>query len=608
MKKIIAKIKRKFVDVNIQTIERAFVSVYVKQRHVDIELSAVVKKFLKQKDYCLIEEYLTEAVSLKSLDELVFAFECLVDDADKKNNGVVYTPKEIREYIIYESVNNKTVPKIIDPACGCGAFLISAAEYLHEKYKISYGEIYNNYLYGCDIDAHSIEKCKVLLEILMIQNREFIPGIHYALLIGNALDILNTKQYMGKYDVVIGNPPYVRAKNIDLQIKATISNWSVVTGNVDLYIPFYQLGMELLRDNGIMGYISPNTFLQSVNGRGLRNYIRDNNYNMKIINFKDSQRFNGVTHYTCISIVNKGRHDGVIRYSVFSKEFSKNNFTDYKISEFSDNAEWRFGSDKIDNLIYQIEHQPDKLENYHIRNGLATLCNDLFFFSVVREDKDFYYRVYNEREYKIEKGICINIAKPNIMRTEKDLISKGQKAIFPYENGMIITEESFENRYPFAYEFLKEYEDILKQRDKGNTKKYPAWYAYGRTQGMKNVGKKILIPYMADRGVAIISKDTDLLFYCGYAAFSDDLTTLKVLKAFVESDVFWFYIKMTSKPYSKGYMALAKNYIKNFGLPNLTEEQKSKLLGMNKYDRERYIAKLYNLDYEIIYKYIEVSA
>ena len=113
---------------------------------------------------------------------------------------------------------------------------------------------------------------------------------------------------------------------------------------------------------------------------------------------------------------------------------------------------------------------------------------------------------------------------------------------------------------------------------------------------------------MADRGVAVISEDADLLFYCGYAAFSEDLTTLKILKLFVESDVFWFYIKMTSKPYSKGYMALAKNYIKNFGLPELSEKQKSELLKMDKNEREEYIAKLYDLDYKTICGYIKISA
>lgn len=139
-----------------------------------------------------------------------------------------------------------------------------------------------------------------------------------------------------------------------------------------------------------------------------------------------------------------------------------------------------------------------------------------------------------------------DVAKPNIMRSEIDLVRKGEKAIFPYENGAVIPEKKMQSEYPYTYGFLKEYKDKLNSRDKGKTDNYPAWYAYGRTQGMNNVGLKVLVPYMADRGVAIISEKEDLLFYCGYAVFAKDERTLLLLKYFIESDVFWFYIRMLS--------------------------------------------------------------
>lgn len=604
MKKFIAGIRKKFPNAQTKNIESAFVSAYCIQHSLDLEKTNEVNKLLCQNDFGDISEYIINSISLSSLDDLVMAFEFLVVDSDKKNKGVVYTPPVIRKFITSEVIKKDTIPTVIDPACGCGAFMISVAQLLHIKYYVSYKDIFEKYLWGCDIDSHSVDKCKVLLEILALQNNEYIKECNYNLIVGNALEKFSQKKYKGKYDVVVGNPPYVRSKNIDDKIKPSLKKWSVVSGNIDLYIPFFQLGFELLNDEGHLGYISPNTYLQSVNGRGLRNYIRDQERKVRIINFRDYQRFADVTHYTCLTFIDKKNKVGKIDYSICEDSLDTCNYTSYDISNYPDNMEWRFGNSEIDHNVYVIEHQPDKLDNYNIRNGLATLCNELYFFKALKEDEKYYYRLFNGREYKIEKDICIDIAKPNIMRTEKDLLTKSEKAIFPYKNGEIISEEKLKYGFPCAYQFLYEYKNILLNRDKGKTDGYPEWYAYGRTQGMRNQGAKILIPYMADRGVAIISEEPNLLFYCGYAVFSDDHTVLEKLKLFIESDVFWFYIKMTSKPYSKGFMALAKNYIKNFGIPSISNSELDRIKKLSSEDREKEIAKLYNVNYEIIEYYI----
>ncbi len=154
-------------------------------------------------------------------------------------------------------------------------------------------------------------------------------------------------------------------------------------------------------------------------------------------------------------------------------------------------------------------------------------------------------------------------------------------AIFPYTHTdnayQLIEENVFQSSFPEAYNFLSEYRSILLNRDKGHGN-YSAWYAYGRTQGMNNFGKKLLIPYISGSPVAVLSLDPDVLFYCGYALLSEDTEELRILKVFLESEAFWYYIFHTSKPYSKGYMAFAKNYIANFTIPELSEEEKAYLL------------------------------
>lgn len=610
MKRIIAFIKSKFSEYDNNTIEKAFIFSYVRQNNINYKKSDIIYSFIDDVDirYRHIADYIDENIKLKSIDELLMVFEILIGSANKKNKGIVYTPLVIREYISERVIKSSKIPILIDPACGCGAFLISAVRNIKNKFNITYKDLFQNNIYGADIDVHSIEKCKVLLCLLALETEGKIVKDFPNLFVCNSLEYFRSDKYRHKFDIVIGNPPYVRAKNIDESVKKSLSSWSVVTGNVDLYIPFYQMGMEILRDDGILGYISPNTYLQSVNGRGLRNYIRDVKVSAEIINFKETQNFPGITNYTCVTLI-KMNGDSGIDYSVNTDGcLEKCQYAHYDISTFIDNQPWRFGNLDVDKLIYKIEHQPQKLNDYGIRNGLATLCNDVFFFKSEREDENYYYRTYNGKKYKIEKRICIDVVKPNIMRSELDLIKKGEKAIFPYENGTIMPEDIVASQYPNTYAFLLEYKDKLDSRDKGKTENYPAWYAYGRTQGMNNTGLKVLVPYMADRGVAIISENESLLFYCGYAIFAKDKRRLLLLKYFIESDVFWFYIRMTSKPYSKGFMALAKNYIKDFGIPALSDIEEELLLTLPSEKREEFIAELYKLNYKDIKHYIEMAS
>ena len=88
----------------------------------------------------------------------------------------------------------------------------------------------------------------------------------------------------GGFDIIIGNPPYVSSSKISQESKDALCNWSVTrTGKTDLYIPFFQIALECLNDNGILGYITVNNFYRSVNGRAFRAYVSYYGYDFKII-------------------------------------------------------------------------------------------------------------------------------------------------------------------------------------------------------------------------------------------------------------------------------------------------------------------------------------
>lgn len=608
LKKLVTQIMR--LSSCIEDIEKALVYVFTVKMGCNYKGSSFFADYFKHLDMQIvdiIDEYISQNNLALTVYTLVEIFEILIPFEECKENGMVYTPNAIKNYIIESLITSESIPTVCDPACGCGSFLLSAAEYIHNKYSVSYTETFEKYIYGVDIIEHNIKKCIVLFHLLALTANENI-GNNYNLIVANSLSLDWQKSFVNVpkkgFDCVLGNPPYVRSKNISDSVRQDMNNWNTSkTGNVDLYIPFYELGLELLSDGGKLGYISPNTFIQSVNGRSLRKYLKEVEYSVSILDFRETQIFKNVTSYTCIALIDKSIRDKKIKYALLNGKSSLHDysFTEYDMDIFENISPWRMGERKIDDKIKKIEHIDVKLDSYKIRNGLATLKNEIYFFTPINEDEDYYYRIYKDTTYKIEKAICINVAKPNVIKSEAELSQKMQKAIFPYNkvenSSIIIDEKSLKESYPFTYQFLLSVKDTLAKRDKGNGK-YPEWYAYGRTQGMQNFGSKLLLPYISGSPIAVLSTDVDVLFYCGYAVFSDNIDELMVLKRILESSVFWYYILNTSKPYAKGYMSFAKNYIKNFGIPILTDSQKKILLNLtDKQQIDKYIQNLYHVSF-----------
>ncbi|MFD2706773.1 class I SAM-dependent DNA methyltransferase [Salibacterium lacus] len=601
-------------SIGIINLEATLIYVYLKQNKIDYKNSDFYYWYLEsisEENVFVIEEWLSNNKITLELDTLVELFELIVPEKEKKENGVVYTPSKIKDYILSQTIVGKRTPKVCDPACGCGSFLASAALFLHDKYKLSFKEIFSNYIYGVDISKHNIEKTKMLFSLLALRNNEK-TNLQFNLIQGNSLNLLWDdifEEIISGFDVVLGNPPYVRTKNISQEVKDSLKYWRTASvGLPDLYIPFYELGLSILNSNGKLGFISVNTFLKSLNGRELRKLLLENKYEMSIIDFKEEQMFKRITSYTCISIINKEAQNDKLYYAPYygEKDLRNTKFYSNRYSELNDYKKgWNFGDQNELMNIKKIEAQKNRLGDFLIKNGIATLKNDLFIFTPYDEDDKYYYRTYYNENFKIEKSVCVNMAKPNIMKNEEELERYLEKAIFPYKlddnnSVVVIKQEEMEENYPNCLHFLKAHKNILDNRDKGKGN-YPTWYSYGRTQGLNNPKeKKLLIPYMANQPIAIISESTDLIFYCGYGLFCSDEITLYVLKKIMESSLFWYYIKKTSKPYNNGYFSTAKNYLINFSYPELSDTEKQTLINLEKTEVDKYLCELYNIAYEDI--------
>lgn len=604
-KKKLASLISKYIDKS-EDLNKVIVTAFIRNRKIRVKgglLSRMVlddNSTITERDVCLSD--------IVTLEDVINIFELAIPKDEQTINGAVYTPKYIRDYIVEYCFKKtgQTCDKCLcaDISCGCGAFLYTMAEYIHKKTGQPYSSITEN-LYGIDISSASIERAKILISMAALEYGEELDDSSFKLYASDSLSfnfsLLPEIATNGGFDIIVGNPPYVRSKHIDANTKASLSHWETAsTGNPDLYIPFFELGYSLLNERGHLGYITVNSFFKSVNARALRQYLSNNNVSMSIIDFGQQLVFKKKLAYTCLAFISKAEI-GEIEYTkgTINDVQAKKSFLFNRIeySYLNDHKGWNLNKTEVLDNIRKIEQAGEALGNkYVIKNGIATLANNIYIFRPSYCDQEHYYLQREGIDYKIEKSICKDIVKPNILKNEDDLTEKEEKIIFPYKSDYsIIPEDELKEQFPNTYKYLLRTKDILDARDKGEGD-YTTWYAYGRTQALSDRGKKLLFPYMSDRPHFIYAPQKDLMIYCGYAIYSESDTELLLLKKLLESSVLDYYISNTSKPYSTGYYSFAKNYVKSFGVYPFNEEEKAELLSLkDKNAIDEFIASRYHV-------------
>lgn len=556
-------------------------------------------------------ERITKSYSIASFEDLIEVFEFVVSPEEKVVTGAVYTPSYVRAYIVDQTIQEDSVIdptfRVCDPACGCSGFLHTSAKRIKQISGRSYLDIYRENLFGLDIQEFSIRRSELLLSLAAIVDGEDEDHFEFNLYQGNALNFDWTKtihDFQG-FDSIVGNPPYVCSRNINGESKNLVFNWNVSkSGHPDLYIPFFELGITLLKPNACLGYITMNTFFKSVNGRALREYFQNQKLDMNILDFGSFQVFESKSTYTCICLIKNSPSEFLhyVRLSDTSSLLSDGislESIEYESLDFEKG--WNLQERDILNKIESIGTPLGK--KFTSRNGIATLKNDVYIFEPVKED-DHFYILQNGQKYSIEREACVDIINPNKLTKLDSIESLRKKVIFPYqmENGQtsIIPEEEFSERFPNTYNYLLSKRDILETRDKGKGEHYDVWYAYGRNQSLESYPFKLFFPHISPTTPNyVINNEPSLLFVNGLAIVGENEQELQYLSKVMSSRLFWFYIVNSSKPYGSGYYSLSRNYIKNFGIYDFSKEQIEHLNCLDSSDEiDGYLEKLYGINFD----------
>jgi adenine-specific DNA-methyltransferase len=506
---------------------------------------------------------------------------------EKKLNGIVYTPSWIVELILdqLDYKNNIHTKKIIDPACGDGAFLrevlvrfIEDAKRAKTDNKVLKEKLENN-IFGFDIDEDAVKRCIAMLD--NIAEKYELKNIKWNILKADSLDKSFVSSFFGFFDFVVGNPPYIRIQHLGSRRRAKIQNdWHLCKrGSTDIFIAFFELGYYLVNKTGKLGFITPNTYLKTKAGEGLRNFIKFNKILKTLIDFEHNQLFENATTYSLITILDKNHKRRT--FSLFKGDKGNINLIDNIDVERLNKDNWILTSNDILQKLNQIENRGlplGKIAKIHV--GITTLADDYYIFKDPIITGNFAeIKLKDGKKFQIEREILKPIVKVSVLKNPNE--DQNRFIIFPYKKvggkHVILEENDLKEKYPYTYKYFRTIKGILDARDKGKPNPV-AWYAFGRSQGLDtSFGKKILTSPLNLKPNFLVWKKEEYTFYAGYCIKYDG--DLDLLAEYLNSNDMEFYIKNISRNYQNNYKSFAKSFIERFGIdePNLLESRERNL-------------------------------
>ena len=388
----------------------------------------------------------------------------------RKKDGVFYTPKYITKYIVDNTVGKLCAEKkteigidenefdkerkgrkkstlkklsqqlddyrswllqitICDPACGSGAFLNQALEFLIEEHRyidelkvkllgggMIFSEVQNdileNNIFGVDINEESVEIAKLSLWLRTAKKGRKLTSLNSNIKCGNSLidDIefagdkafnwqkeFKTVFENGGFDVVIGNPPYVQHRKLFQYSSFFKSKYNVYFGTSDLSVYFFEKGFDILKKNKSLGFINTNKFFNTEYGKELRIFLTNQNIH-QIINFEQSAIFKDALVSSVILIASKEMSNSETEYIEFNKESINAEIFQKEIAgrkrsielEYLKNNAWLFENPLVQNLINKIKLAGPTLkqiEGVKINRGLTTGYDDGFILTKSKVDE-----------------------------------------------------------------------------------------------------------------------------------------------------------------------------------------------------------------------------
>lgn len=564
----------------------------------------------------------------------------------RKKEGIFYTPEYITDYICrntiipYLSKSGKAESveeliseysdgdeidvlesqvmgiKIVDPACGSGAFLNKAADVLLETHKAIYDfkkekytttietrggkgkgrvkreakhvkldsyfdevntrrEILIHNIYGVDLNEESVDITKLSLFLKVCQKDRKLPELDNNIKCGNSLiddpeytdKPFNWKEQfpeifkddVGGFDVVIGNPPYVRQEKIK-EIKPYLNdNYEVYHGMADLYTYFFEKGLKLLKKGGFFSFICANKFTRTKNDFHLRKFILN----------REFEKYNDYTGKNVFEDATTNPAVIVIKNSFDPENYIKVN-NEFEIPQNKlDEGVWSFQDPEVFDLKDKIDSNSVKLkeiQDINIFRGVVTGYDNAFIIT-----EDIKNALISEDSNSIE------LIKP--LARGKDL----KKYRIDFQKLYLIFTKRGTNIdcYPTIKNYLSQFKERLTPRNEGQKigrkRGDYKWYEIQDTTAYYTEFSKEKIIWGNLSLKSNFAYSSNDLFITAPANLLTGEST-KYILSILNSKLISFYFELIGAKVDSGYLEWKKNRVEQLPIYPATPEQQQPLI------------------------------
>lgn len=506
--------------------------------------------------------------------------------------------------------------RIVDPACGSGVFLVMAFDYLKAelnrvndkiaelegKHQPDFfdpdSEILTNNLFGVDVNSESVEIAKLSLWIKTARRGKVLDSLDDNIMVGDSLIEDSNFAYLdhpftwkdafpdifaeGGFDIVLGNPPYVRQELL-MPLKPYLEKrFDVYHGVADLFCYFFERGLRILKPEGRMGYICSATYFKTNSGKPLRQHLLAEAKLEHIVDFGDIQVFEGVTTYPAIITMRRGKADDQHQLSYWNvdalpdanfRAAYRKNGQGFPQSALTDGP-WELENHALRGLRSKIKADKPKLADVYSSPYRGILTGRNSAFVVDRSTRDQLIHDDPNSAEIIVPFLEGKDLKP--WRAE----SRDQWLIFT-RRGVDI------DAYPAIKAHLEEQREILEPKPEGWKPSHPEEKWQGRKKGSYQwyeiqdsvdyheafAAPKITYGHFSERPLFSIDNNDFYSNDKSYIIQSDD----RFLLALLHSSVFWFLITGDAPIVRGKFYEMRTYYINPLPIPLATDSQQTSL-------------------------------